>query len=409
MDNKTLKFPKGFFWGAATSAYQVEGGLINDWSEWEKSSERLKELKEKGLNPIDFQSGLAANSWNKFEDDILCLKKINAKAYRFSIDWSRVEPEEGRFDETVLNHYSSMVARLKEENIEPFVTLWHWPIPLWLRDKGGWSSSIIIEYFKKYTERVVMVMPTVKFWCTLNEPNVYAGKSYLTGEWPPKKKNVITYLWTFQNLIKAHRAAYKVIKENKPEAIIGIALHYMYFEADWNPVNKLIKAVMDWWSNYYFLNSIKNYQDYVGLNYYLHIKFGKLSFTRSAEEKKSDLGWGLSPKGFYHAIMDVKKYNKPIYILEQGLADEKDINRAWYIKESVKAIHQAISDGADVRSYLHWSLLDNFEWADGFAPKFGLFSVDRKTFIRTPRSSVQVFSEIAKNNELDPRLHGDDN
>lgn len=400
MTNKILKFPSGFLWGAATSAYQIEGGLINDWSEWEKSPRRLAELKSKGLNPSDFQSGQAADSWHRLEEDIICLKKINATAYRFSLDWSRIEPEEGRFDEAALNRYASFVARLREENIEPFVTLWHWPIPLWLKAKGGWTSSVIIEYFKKYTERVVFALPTVKFWMTLNEPDVFAAHSYLQGNWPPQIKNPLIYLKVNRHLIKAHRVAFDVIKKHLPFSQIGIASHNVYLESAGGLINDFICLVARWWWNFYFFDKIKDKQDFIGLNFYHHrlIKYG---FSSNKNEKINDLGWELYPQGILPVLKDLKsRYNKPVYITENGTADEDDDHRAWYLNEILKNVKQAIAEGVDVRGYLHWSLIDNFEWAYGFAPKFGLFSVDRKSFVRTPRPSVEIYKEICGSNEL---------
>lgn len=400
MTDKNYQFPKDFLWGAATSAYQIEGGLINDWSEWEKSPKRLAELKKKNLNPVDFQSGLACNSWEMMEEDIKCLKAIKATAYRFSVDWSRIEPEEGKFDEKALSRYADFVRRLQEENIEPFVTLWHWPIPLWLRDKGGWSFGLAIEYFKKYVKQVAIAMPTVKFWITLNEPDIYTGNGYLKGIWPPQKKNIFIYLKVLNNLVKAHVVAYDVLKLANPTCQIGIATPNFYFESASGLVNKLLKFGADWWWNNNFLNQIKNKQDFIGLNFYRHnlVNYG---FSENKNGKTSDMGWELYPDGIYHVIMDLaKKYNKPIYITENGLADEQDVNREWYIKEIIKNISRAINDGAEVKGYLYWSLLDNFEWAEGFKPKFGLFSVDRKTFTRNMRPSARAYSEVIKNNYL---------
>ena len=400
MEQKKLSFPQGFFWGAATSSYQIEGGLVNDWSQWEKSQGRLAQLKKKGLNPANFQSGAAADSWNRLEEDIECLKKINANAYRFSIEWSRVEPEEGRFDEAVIARYANFIGRLKEEGIEPFVTLWHWPIPLWLLAKGGWSSNSIIEYFKKYTEKLVEAFPTVKFWITLNEPEIYAGNGYLKGIWPPEKKNPFSYLALISRLIKAHRAAYAIIKEHNPSAQVSIASPTINFESSGGLINNVLKSLAEWWWNFRFLNKIKDQQDFIGLNFYFHnlINYG---FSKNKNERVNDMGWELYPQGIYPVLMDLtKRYQCPIYITENGTADVDDDHRAWYIKEILKQVHRAIEDGADVRGYLHWSLIDNFEWAHGFAKKFGLFEVDYKTFARTARPSALEFGAIAKNNSL---------
>jgi len=400
MAEKSLSFPNGFLWGAATSSYQIEGGIENDWSKWEKSASRIRDLKRRGLHPTDFQSGKAANSWEMMEEDIECLKKINATAYRFSIEWARVEPQEGKFDEAVLKKYTHFVKRLQEEGIEPFVTLWHWPVPLWLHKKGGWAKPMIVDYFKKYSERIVRTMPDVTFWITLNEPNIFVGDSFLTGKWPPQKKNLFAYYRVLCHMVCAHRKVYDMIKNINSQTQIGIASPNIYFEAAGGFINRLLKAGADWWWNHWFLDRIKDKQDFIGLNFYFHnlINYG---FTKNKNERVSDFGWELYPKGMYYVLKDLeKRYHKPIYITENGLADEKDTQRAWYIMEILKNIHRALSEGIDVRGYMHWSLIDNFEWAEGFTKKFGLFEVDRKTFERRPRSSVKVFAEIAKHNAL---------
>ncbi len=400
MEQKLKQFPAGFLWGAATSSYQIEGGLRNDWSEWEHSKKRVTNLERQSFNPIDFQSGKAADSWNRLEEDIVCLKKINASAYRFSIEWARIEPEEGRFDQVAIQRYAHFIARLHEEGIEPFITLWHWPLPLWLRDKGGWASTSIVSYFEKYTQRLVEAFPTVKFWLTLNEPTIYSGNSYFRGIWPPQKKNPFCYLRVLSHLIKAHRAAYKVIKNELPKSQVGIATPNIDFEAAPGFINKWIVAAVAWWWNHYFLDHIKNEQDFIGLNYYFHhrISYG---MNKNKNERVNDMGWELYPQGVTHVLKDLSdRYHKPIYITENGTADEDDDHRAWYINEVLKHVHESIEQGIDVRSYLHWSLIDNFEWALGFEKKFGLFEVDYRTFERRPRPSVETFARIAKNNSL---------
>ncbi|MFA7244764.1 MAG: glycoside hydrolase family 1 protein [Candidatus Magasanikbacteria bacterium] len=403
MPNKNeLKFPKDFFWGCSTSAHQIEGGLNNDWTEWEKSENRIKELKNKNLNPFDFISGQAANSFEDNNADINCLKELNANSYRFSIDWSRIEPEKGKFDEKALEYYLNLLKKLRAHNIEPFVTLWHWPIPLWAKAEGGWTSKKIIKHFNEFVEHVVKYLnPEVNFWITLNEPMVYAANSYLTGVWPPQEKSPLKYYLVVNNLIKAHKTIYDTIKKLDPNCQIGIAKQNIYFEAYQNKfVNKLLKLTADWWWNFRFLNKIKDKQDFIGLNYYFHSKINYGFVSDHKYEKFSDLGWGLHPEGIYHLLKDLKKYNKPIYITENGLADRGDQHRSWYIGEIIKNMHQAIADGVDLKGYFHWSLIDNFEWAEGFHPHFGLYEVDFQNFKRSPRPSAIYYQDICKNNRL---------
>lgn len=389
---KTLKFPAGFLWGASTSAYQVEGGNVNDWSEWEKA---------RGQNPADYICGSSCNSYELFDEDLKCLKELGVSSYRFSIEWSRVEPEEGKFNQEAINHYGQMIKKLKNNNIEPFLTLWHYPIPLWLRDKGGWLSGEMEKYFCGYAEKIVSEFKNdVRFWTVLNEPDIYSGYSYLTGKFPPNKKSLLAYLRVINNFIRVYKKAYSAIKEISPSAQVGISKHNIYFQAKGEKlVNIILKKLADWWWNGYFLNKIKNYQDFIGLNHYRRnvINYG---FGKNENKIVSDFGWELYPESIYYVLLDLKKYNKPIYITEHGVSDAKDKYRAWFIKESLKNVHRAIKKGVEVRGYSHWSLLDNFEWADGWTQKFGLYKVDCRTFKRTPRPSAGVYAEICKNNEV---------
>jgi len=383
----SLKFPKGFLFGAATAAHQIEGGNINDWSEWEKlNAERL--ARRSGRDAKNHISGLAANSYKLFREDIALMKKLGLKAYRFSVEWSRIEPQEGKFDDAAIAHYQEQVRLLLENGIEPFVSLWHWTIPLWVRNQGGWKNKQTIEDFVFFAKKIVEALPQVKFWITLNEPTVYANKSYRQGDWPPQKTGLSNYFKALGNLVEAHKLAYGVIKKISPNSMAGVANHLNAIEGPWPFVN-----IAKYWANEYFLKKIKNFQDFIGLNHYFHNRL----FKKNANVRVSDMGWELYPRGIYLVLKDLKKYQKPIYITEHGLADADDINREWYIEESLKWIRKAVDEGVDVRGYLHWSLLDNFEWADGFWPRFGLIEVDYdNNFKRTVRPSAWVYADLIK-------------
>lgn len=410
----SLKFPKNFYWGSATSAHQVEGGNHNDWSEWEKiNAKRLsKEAKEKWqpwqqekfpemFNPENYISGRACDHYHLYEQDFDIAKKLGHNAHRFSIEWSRIEPEQGKFNEKEIEHYRKVILALKKRGIEPFVTLWHWTNPLWIRDIGGWENKKITDYFERYAEKISNALgENVKFWITLNEPEIYASNSYFAGVWPPQKKNLFAYLRVLNNLIKAHRKAYGVIKKANSNSKIGIAKNNIYFEAYQNKlVNRVLKKFIDWWWNFYFLNRIRNHQDFIGLNHYFHnrINYG---FNKNENKKISDIGWELYPEAIYYVLKDLKRFNKPIYITENGLADGGDKKRSWFILESLKNIGKAINEGVNVRGYLHWSLMDNFEWDKGFWPRFGLVEVNYKTLERKIRPSALQYAKICKTNEL---------
>jgi len=396
-----LKFPEKFTWGCASSSHQIEGNTYNDWTEWEKSEARLESLKREDKDPREYISGSASNSFLLNDQDIECLKKLKVNSYRFSVEWSRIEPEQGNFDYEALAHYQRFIKKLRANNIEPFVTLWHWPIPVWAKDLGGWKSKQILTFFDRYVKIVAEFLDKdVDFWITLNEPLVYASNSYYSGQWPPQEKSLYSTIKVVKNLIKAHRSAYRVLKQVDRNNQIGISKHNIHFDpAGKNPINKIIAFVANYFWNDYFLNKTKGSHDYIGLNYYFHSRIN-YGFDKNENKLTSDLGWELYPEGIFHLLMKLKKYNLSIYITEHGLADKDDKHRAWYLKESLKYVHQAIEEGSDVRGYFHWSLLDNFEWADGFFPRFGLFEVDYKTFERQARPTVDVYSKICADNAV---------
>jgi len=402
--NKTLKFPDDFLWGAATAAHQVEGNNHNDWSEWEKENmTRLSKKSGGKYPPENYISGRACDHYNRYEEDFDLAKEMGHNVHRFSIEWSRIEPEEGKFNEREIEHYRNVIRALRARGIEPFVTLWHWTMPVWFTKIGAFEKQENIKYFIKFCEYIVKEFHNdVKFWITLNEPEIYAVNSYLKGIWPPQKKNIASYLLVIRNLIKTHCDLYRVIKGINPDGKVGIAKNNIYFEANnKNISDHILKKFIDWWWNFYFLNRIKNQQDFIGLNHYFHNRIKNFKFNQNENKKISDMGWELYPEAIYYVLKCLKKYNKPVYITENGLADAKDENREWFIRETLKNIHKAISESIDVRGYFHWSLLDNFEWDKGFWPRFGLVEIDYKTLERKRRPSSYLYEKIAKSNTIE--------
>ncbi|MBZ9569831.1 glycoside hydrolase family 1 protein [Patescibacteria group bacterium] len=382
---KILKFPKEFLWGTATSAYQVEGGIENnDWSE-------------------EFPAGRACNHYNLYEKDFDLIKKLNQNAHRFSIEWSRIEPKEGEFNKKEIEHYRKVLLALKERNIKTIVTLHHFTSPLWLAEIGGWENSKVIFYFSRFAQRIFdEYSDLVDSWITINEPLVYASISYFQGRWPPKKKNPTSFLKAIRNQIACHKKIYETFYKSKNNPQIGIAKNNNYFEAfnSKSPLDRLSAIVYRYFWNEYFLNRIKNHLDFIGLNYYFHLKI-KFPFQNKNENKVvSDMNWEIYPEGIYYVLKELKKYNLPIYITENGLADAKDKKRLDFIKDHLSWIHKAISEKVDVRGYFHWSFIDNFEWDKGFEPRFGLAEIDYKTLKRKPRSSAKFYAKICKQNQL---------
>jgi beta-glucosidase len=375
-----LKFPDKFYWGTATSAYQVEGGIKNDWSK---------------AGP-HYDAGIACDHYNRFEEDFDLAKSMNNNAHRFSIEWARIEPEEGKFDQNEIEHYRKVILALKQRELEPFVTLYHWPLPVWFAEQGGWLNPKAPEYFAKFTEKIVSeYRDLVKFWITFNEPNIYTLESFLQGIWPPFIKNYYKMNKVLKQLVRAHKLVYEKIHQISNQAQVGSTSCNAWYRG--------ITKIANYKWNRQFFRRIKDYQDFVGINYYFTYSiWGFLKLLNIIKEKnKTDMGYLIVPEGIYHVLVDVRKYNEPVCIFENGLADAKDEKRAKFIIDHLRWTHKAIEDGVNVRGYFHWSLLDNFEWDKRFWPRFGLIEIDYDNNLkRTPRPSSKIYAEICKNNAI---------
>jgi beta-glucosidase len=408
------KFPAGFLWGASTSAYQVEGGNHNQWTVWELANaakfaktaeQRLgwlpswDDIKERAKDPNNYVSGRGIDHYNLYKEDFELLKKMNLNSFRFGIEWSRLEPSEGQWNEEALEHYRLYISELNRRGIEPVLNVWHWTEPVWFSELGGFKRRANLKYFYRFVEKIAREYgKSLNYVITLNEPNVYTSFSFLTGQWPPQEKNIWTFSLVYWNLTRAHKQAYKIFKRANPKIQVGIADQLANIQAK-RPHNMIdemsTKLMRDGW-NWWFLRRIRKYQDFVGVNYYFTDYYAGLFKRRNPKVPLNDLGWYMEPEGLYPLLTRVwARYKKPIIITETGLADEKDEYRVWWIQESIVAMQRAISEGVDVRGYFYWSLLDNFEWAYGWWPKFGLVSVDRAHGMkREVRKSAKWFAEV---------------
>ena len=378
-----LNFPENFLWGSATSAYQVEGGLDNcDWSK-------------------EFPAGKACDHYHKYSEDFDLLEELNLNAYRFSLAWSRIEPEPGEFDQQEIEHYRKVLQDLKSRDITTMVTLHHFTTPLWLSEKGGWANSKVASYFPRYAKKMVEeYQDLVDYWATINEPFVYLGESYLAGEWPPQRRNPYLALKVIYNQLKSHKKAYQEMHEADSEAKVGIVTNNQYSEGNRNFLDEFCAKTMNYFINDWFLNRVDSEMDFIGLNYYFHNKVKFPYRVDNENEKTTDMGWEIYPEGIYHVLKGLQKYNKPVFITENGLADAEDQYRKEFIKNHLRWVHKGIEEGVDVRGYLHWSLMDNFEWADGYNPRFGLLEVDYDSLERKIRDSARYYAQIAKSNSL---------
>jgi beta-glucosidase len=421
------QFPKNFTWGAATSSHQVEGHQENDWTEWEKqNAERLAkdapkrfgsvvpnwdEIKTKATDPKNYISGVAADHYNHYKEDIQILKSLGLNAYRFSLEWSRFQPTEAEWNARAVAHYQNVIAELKANGIEPWITLWHRSLPLWVEHQGGWHNKKTVADFATFVERVVYeYKDSVKFWMPLNEPEFEILGGYLGGNYPPSLRNPFKGYRAFKNLVAAHKEAYIIIHRIQPNAFVGVPHAALAVDPYKNKFfNRLVAKTVTYLGNWKFLNAIKSHTDFIGVQYYTR---GVINISLTAKNNygipfveqieqglpKSDLGFEIDAKGITPYLHECwKRYRKPIVITENGLPDGKDRYRGQFIKDILTELQKAMESGIDIRGYFHWSLLDNLEWDKGFWPKFGLVEVDRTTQKRTVRESAKVYAEIIKN------------
>ncbi|MDP1833411.1 MAG: glycoside hydrolase family 1 protein [Candidatus Moranbacteria bacterium] len=419
-------FPKNFLWGAATSAHQVEGDLNNDWINWEKeNAERLakgadekweKWQQEKFPEMFDSQnyiSGRTCEHYSRFEEDFDLAKSGGHNAHRFSIEWSRIEPENGKFDEQEIEHYRKVLIALRKRGIEPFVTLWHWPNPVWVGEMNAWANRETVKYFLRYAERVFNEYEDlVKFWMPLNEPSTEVSLGYLFGQQPPGIRSKILANAAFKNLMQVQKDVYKLAKSISPDFQIGCS-HFMFDIRPYKnlPWNIVAAEVMDFFGNKRFFKAFSDSCDFFGVQYYqpfhVNFKLGGIFFglfeNKKIIKKQSDLGWQIFPEGIYNVLKKAAKNGKPIYITENGLADSTDGYRANFIREHLEYVQRAIAEGMDIRGYFHWSLMDNFEFVEmrGFWPRFGLIEIDYETLERKPRPSFYAYKKIIENNGLE--------
>jgi beta-glucosidase len=409
-----LRFPKSFLWGASVSTHQVEGGNHNQWSVWELETAQVRaaqadylfghlpiwqEVKKDATDPANYVSGKAADHFNRYEHDFALARQLNLTAMRSGLEWSRIEPEEGVFDEEAIKHYRTYFIKMKEAGMQPVITLWHWTLPVWFAQKGGFEKYRNIKYFTRYVQKLCEELGDLfEIVITLNEPTVYSLYSYKEHRWPPQRESFVTMHQVNLNLARAHRQAYKIIKRISPKARIGIAHQCAWFYAgDESVISRISSWAAHKMANEFFINLVKKKQDFLGLNYYFAYEVRGFK-QYHGRNKTNDLGWDMQPDKMRPLLEKLyARYALPIMITESGVADRNDLYRKWWIQESVKAIHSAMRNGVSMKGYIHWSLLDNFEWAEGFWPRFGLIQVNYKTQQRKVRESAKWYSGFIRN------------
>jgi beta-glucosidase len=411
------RFPlpdKPRLWGTAVSHYQVEGGDPCDWTEWEREGRTRGE-----------PCGAASGSWERYELDAGLAASAGANAFRFSVSWSRVEPAQGRYDDAALDRYGRLVDKLNAIGLEPIVTLFHYTHPLWFHDKTPWTSTASVERFAAFSRHVIEALgDRVRVYVPLNEPLVFALAGYFDGQIPPGVSDGRSLARVIDHLLAAHCASAAAIRELQPLAAIGIAHNMMAFAPArrWNVIDRMLETLAHRSYNCSMVDAFATGRwdfplpprtrvrgrrddlpgsiDFFGVNFYsrLHLRcpgtermVGDFAYRDGTGLGLTDNGWEIVPDALEPLLIEASRAGVPVMITENGLADASDRARAAFIDSHLAAIARVEARGVPICGYLHWSLLDNYEWLDGFGPKFGLYEVDRATFERRARPSVEAF------------------
>ena len=365
--------------------------------------------------------GRAIDHYNRYEADFDIAKSLGHNSHRLSIEWARIEPEAGKFNYKEIEHYRSVLKALRARGLEPFITLWHFTLPLWFSETGGFERKDSAEIFARYCAYVVEQLGDLcTFYSTINEALPYASNGYRRGTWPPFRrwpsignfgtpsygnvkdpvenvswKNIWAYFKVLKNLARAHNKAYDAIKTVRKEANVSIVHHVLLFHANKNPLNQLLAWFMNQHWTHTLIRRVYKKCDSLGLNYYIHKKFGD-----NKSYPKTDMGWDVYPEGIYDALMMLKRYKLPVFVSEAGVADADDDIRPQYIKKQVEGVWRAIQSGVDVRGHMYWSLFDNYELALGYEKRFGLVEIDYDTLERKIRPSAYVYKKIIEANGI---------
>ncbi len=425
-------FPKDFKWGTATAAYQVEGNSHNNqWALWEQTPGNIR---------TGDKAGLACDWWRNAEADFDRMVDLGLNAHRLSVEWSRIEPREGYFDSAAIDRYRQMLLGLRQRGIEPMVTLHHFTNPIWLEEQGAWESEAVVPRFERFVAKVVQSLGDLcDMWCTINEPNIYAIMGYLTddGHMPPGRPGDFNLtLRVIRNMLLGHAAAYQTLHAHQPLARVGIAHHMRAFQAlrPNNVFDRVVARLQDYAFNQSILEAltrgrwgailgrgasqsaraVRGTLDWFGLNYYSRTRsyfdpkrhdllFSNIADTPDGE--MSDHGYGeIYPDGLMHCLRRLARYRLPIYITENGLPDDDDNQRPAFIVRHLRVLWTAAQFNYKIQGYYHWSLIDNFEWGQGWRMKFGLYAVDPQTQARQPRNSAWLYRDIAKANALSSEI-----
>lgn len=407
-DDDLLFSTRDLLIGTATASLQIEGGdRNNNWYDWASLPGTIKD----GSTPLR-----ATDHWNRWREDTELMAELGLQVYRMSVEWSRIEPRPGEFEREALDHYREEILAIRAAGIQPLVTLHHFSHPSWFQGLGGWTSDAAPDLFSRFVEEVVGALgDLVGDWVTINEPNVYAVQAHLFGEAPPAQCSWGAVRKTLRHMAIGHCRAYRRIHEMVPGAKVGFAHHARVFDPlnARNPVHRVLSAV----NRSLFQDVIADamlggrfsrvlgsapddippgrYYDYLGLNYYSRTAVKGIADGTFPEVPVNDLGWEIHPAGLVDVARELhSRYPGPIWVTENGTADAADAFRSRFVHDHLKAIAES---GLPFERYYHWCFVDNWEWAEGEAQRFGIVALDYDTQERTVRDSGRFLAGVIAN------------
>ena len=387
-------FPDGFRWGTATAAHQIEGGNTNnDWWRWEHTPG----------SGVAEPSGDACDSWHRWADDVELVAGLGLDHYRFSVEWSRIEPAPGEFSVAALDHYRRICDALRERGVEPIVTFHHFTTPVWLADRGGWEKGEAVDRFGEFCHRTASALgPGIGRACTLNEPNVVATMGYVMGMFPPGRSEPAAAAAVTGNLVDAHRRGVEAIRA----AVAGLPVGLTLSMTDYQPVDGGEERTAHIRETHedVFLRATDG-DDFLGVQTYTRMRIGPHGWAGPEPGVPVlVMGYELWPQALAACLRrawEVTGGRVPLWVTENGIGTDDDDERIEYVRRALGGLLEVVGEGVAVEGYTYWSLLDNFEWAFGYRPRFGLVETDRRTFERRPKPSAHWLASVAQANRLD--------